>query len=73
MPLAFRVVSRPASERWRDALIAAGCDVTWIDLPAQGVRGNSHALMSDNNSDEIAALVMDWLAARGFAREELQR
>lgn len=64
----FWVNSRPASERWRDALIAAGCDVTWIDLPARGVFGNSHALMAGDSSDEIAAIALDWLAARGLAR-----
>ena len=63
----FWANSRPASERWRDALTKAGCDVTWIDLPAQGVSGNSHALMADDNSDDIAGLVLDWMAARGFA------
>ncbi|MGE0194198.1 MAG: alpha/beta fold hydrolase [Methylocystis sp.] len=63
---AFWAGSRPASERWRDALAAAGCDVTWVDLPARGVRGNSHALMADRNSDDIAGLVLDWMAARGL-------
>lgn len=60
----FWVRSRTGSERWRDALIAAGGDVTWIDLPARGIRGNSHALMTDNNSAEIAALVLDWMMER---------
>jgi pimeloyl-ACP methyl ester carboxylesterase len=58
--------SRPASERWRDALVAAGCDVTQIDLPQRGVTGNSHALMADDNSDDIAALVLEWMTARGL-------
>ena len=58
----FWVHSRPAVERWRDALIEAGCDVTWMDLPARGIRGNSHAMMADQNSDAIAGLVLDWLA-----------
>ena len=62
----FWAKSRPASERWRDALIAAGCDVTWIDLPTRGVFGNSHALMADDNSDDIAAMVLEWLVARGL-------
>jgi pimeloyl-ACP methyl ester carboxylesterase len=62
----FWVHSRPAVERWRDALIAAGGDVTWIDLPDRGIHGNSHALMADNNSDEIAGLVLDWLRSRGL-------
>ncbi len=58
--------SRPAAERWRDALAAAGCDVTQIDLPQRGIGGNSHALMADSNSDEIAALVLEWMTARGL-------
>jgi pimeloyl-ACP methyl ester carboxylesterase len=62
----FWVHARPAVVRWRDALIEAGCDVTWIDLPARGVCGNSHALMADRNSDEIAGLVLDWLAKHGL-------
>ena len=62
----FWVQSRPASEHWRDALSAAGGDITWIDLPARGIHGNTHALMCDDNSDAIATLVLDWLAARGL-------
>jgi pimeloyl-ACP methyl ester carboxylesterase len=59
---------RPNVARWRDALAAAGCDVTWIDLPARGITGNSHALMADDNSDAIAAIALDWLRERGFLR-----
>jgi pimeloyl-ACP methyl ester carboxylesterase len=61
---AFWRGSRPAAERWRDALVAAGCDVTWIDLPEEGIVGNSHALMADRNSDEIAAIVLEWMVSR---------
>jgi pimeloyl-ACP methyl ester carboxylesterase len=57
----FWIESLPASKRWRDALRQAGCAVTWTELPALGIRGNSHALMSDANSDEIARLALDWL------------
>jgi hypothetical protein len=57
----FWVESRPASEKWRDALQRAGCDVTWTELPALGIGGNTHALMSDDNSDVIASLVLDWI------------
>jgi hypothetical protein len=30
--------------------------VTRFDLPERGIRGNSHALLADNNSDENATL-----------------
>ena len=64
----FWLHSRPAAEQWRDALMSAGGDVTWVDLPERDIRGNSHALMCDNNSDELAALVLDWMATRGLVR-----
>jgi pimeloyl-ACP methyl ester carboxylesterase len=63
----FWVRSQPAARRWRDALVGAGCDVTWLELPAVGIRGSSHALMADDNSDEVAALVLNWLRQRGLA------
>lgn len=53
--------SLPNVRAWSDALINAGVDVEWIDLPSMGIKGNSHALMSDDNSDDIADLILDWL------------
>jgi len=66
------VHSRPAVERWRNALKAAGCDVTWIDLPALGIHGNSHALMADDNSDVVAELVLDWLRRHSLGDQSRQ-
>lgn len=60
----FWIHSRPSVERWRDALVGAGCDVTWLELPAMGIYGNSHALMADDNSDVVAGIVLDWLNER---------
>ncbi|MGJ7565861.1 alpha/beta fold hydrolase [Variovorax sp. GB1R11] len=37
-------------------------DVTVLDLPAQGVLGNSHFPMMDSNSDEVFRHVAAWLA-----------
>lgn len=62
----FWAHSRPACERWHDRLRQAGCDVTFIDLPKRGIRGNSHALMADDNSDDIAGLVLQWMTERGL-------
>jgi pimeloyl-ACP methyl ester carboxylesterase len=62
----FWIHSRPAVERWRDALVTVGCDVTWIELPKLGIRGNSHALMAEDNSDAIATMVLAWLDERGL-------
>lgn len=63
----LRLHSLPLVRAWSDALTAAGVDVEWIDLPSRGIKGNSHALMCDDNSDEIAGLVLDWLKRHDLA------
>lgn len=35
--------------------------VAFIDLPALGVRGNSHLLMADRNSDCVAQIIDGWI------------
>jgi pimeloyl-ACP methyl ester carboxylesterase len=55
-----RIVMTP--NRYRDALRTAGGRVDLLDLPAEGVRGNSHMLMMDRNSDDIARRVEAWIS-----------
>jgi pimeloyl-ACP methyl ester carboxylesterase len=40
---------------------AAGARVTVLDLPKQGIVGNSHMLMMEHNNAEIASRIHDWL------------
>lgn len=47
--------------RYLDAVIRAGAAVDVIDLPATGIHGNSHMMMMDRNSDQIAQLTLDWM------------
>ena len=49
-----------------EAVRAAGGHVDVVDLPAQGILGNSHMIQMDRNSDDVAALVQEWLSARGL-------
>lgn len=42
-------------------LTQAGVTNTHIRLADIGIRGNGHMLMSEKNSDEIAAVIHDWL------------
>lgn len=58
---------RTASLAYHDELLAAGCDSTFIDLPERGIRGNSHMLMHDRNTDAILELISRWLAERKLA------
>ena len=47
----------------------AGGDVEWLDLPAAGIPGNSHLLMLDDNSDDIADRVQAWMARKGLMND----
>jgi hypothetical protein len=49
-----------------DKIRAAGGKVDVINLPQIGIRGNSHMLMMDKNSDQVAGVVHDWLSQRGL-------
>jgi pimeloyl-ACP methyl ester carboxylesterase len=46
-----------------DQLKKAGGDAQMMHLPALGIKGNSHMLMQDRNSDELADLVIAWIDA----------
>lgn len=44
-----------------DRIKAAGGKVEMIHIPNLGVRGNSHMLMHDRNSLQIADVILDWV------------
>ena len=52
---------RSACYSFRDAFNAAGGNCTVVDLPQLGIYGNDHFMFQDLNSDEIAALVENWI------------
>jgi pimeloyl-ACP methyl ester carboxylesterase len=54
---------RQSADAYVQALRQRGAPVTVLDLPAAGVHGNSHACMSDRNSDEVLGHIIAWLAA----------
>lgn len=45
-------------------LKSAGGHVDVVDLPERGVKGNSHMMMMDRNSDAVAGLIQGWLVDR---------
>jgi pimeloyl-ACP methyl ester carboxylesterase len=47
-------------------LKTAGGSVDVIDLPDIGIKGNSHMIMMDRNSDQVAGLIQKWLAGKGL-------
>jgi pimeloyl-ACP methyl ester carboxylesterase len=54
-------------QKYVEGLKAAGVSADWFDLPKMGLKGNSHMLMMDRNSDQIAGMINDWLVGKGLA------
>ena len=51
-----------------DTVNKAGGKLEVVDLPGAGIRGNSHMVMMDRNSDEVAAYIQSWLEKQGLYR-----
>jgi len=51
-----------------DAVNKAGGKVEVVDLPKIGIKGNSHMIMMDKNSNEVAAYIQAWLERQGLFR-----
>jgi len=43
-----------------------GRSIDVVDLPDAGLNGNSHMVMMDKNSDQVAELIQKWLAGKGL-------
>lgn len=51
----------PKTRATVEALAKGGARAEYLSLPERGIRGNSHMLMMDDNSDELARLTQDWI------------
>ena len=49
-----------------EEIARAGGKVEVVDLPKAGIKGNSHMIMMDRNSDEVAGLIQNWLEKQGL-------
>jgi hypothetical protein len=57
-------VFRATARLWREAVNKHGGDVTLVELPAIGIRGNTHFPMSDLNNVQIADLLSKFLTEK---------
>jgi hypothetical protein len=55
-----------SAHRFHTAILNTGGTSQWIDLPEHGRRGNSHLLMMDEDSDEIADMISRWMTQNGL-------
>ena len=45
-----------------------GGHVDWLVLPEIGIEGNEHMIMMDNNSDEVATVIHEWMGKNDLLR-----
>lgn len=55
---------------WHEALRQREAPADWLDLPATGIKGNTHMLMMDQNSDQVAAHINAWLARHKLTKPD---
>ena len=55
---------RGAVDKWAQAIRDAGGTADVLELPKRGLAGNSHMMMLDENSDEIAGLINAWMVEK---------
>lgn len=58
---------KKSKDLWQARLTEMGADYTWMSLPDMGIKGNSHMLMMDNNSEQIASMIQEWLSSKGLS------
>ena len=59
---------RQHSVNYQAAFKAVGGSLDLVDLPDVGIKGNSHMVMMDRNSDQVADLIQKWLVRKGIGR-----
>jgi pimeloyl-ACP methyl ester carboxylesterase len=57
---------RQSGVDYAGVLKTAGGRIDVVDLPGIGIRGNSHMIMMDRNSDAVASLIQKWLIEQGL-------
>lgn len=62
----FWINIKQRQERFRAALNRAGGHGDLLDLPTQGIKGNSHMMMMDTNSGQISGLIQQWFEKQGL-------
>ncbi|MDX2159173.1 MAG: esterase [Hyphomicrobiaceae bacterium] len=53
---------------YHEALASKGISSTWMELPALGIKGNTHMPMMDTNSDVVAAKIQGWMTEHGLMK-----
>ncbi len=58
----------PNIEAFAKDVRSKGGRIDWIDLPKLSISGNTHMLMMDENSDQVAGIVQEWMAKNSLMK-----
>ena len=67
--LNFALLKRGKLDRYKECAGLHGAALRQrLNEISERIRGNSHMMMMDRNSDQVAQVIQDWLAAEGLWR-----
>ena len=53
---------------WADVVNKHGGDVTVVDLPTEGIKGNTYFIVSDLNNVQVADHISAWIKKRSLIK-----
>lgn len=56
------------AKKWEKVMKKYGGDVTVVDLPEIGVKGNTHFMMADLNNVQVADVMERWMKEKGLTK-----
>ena len=62
----FWYATREMGYKFAEAVNSRGGDVTIVDMPAEGMYGNTHFIFSDLNNAQVADHISNWLHNKGL-------
>ena len=62
----FWYATREMGYKFAEAVNSRGGDVTIVDMPAEGMHGNTHFIFSDLNNAQVADHISNWLHNKGL-------
>lgn len=62
----FWYATRETAYRFAETINRHGGDAQVIDLPAEGIFGNTHFIFSDTNNAEVAEHILNWMKKKGL-------
>lgn len=54
------------AKQWAEVVNKYGGNVSVVELPKVGIKGNTHFMMSDTNNQQVANAIEKWMVSQGL-------